>query len=42
VLPAIRKHGFFGALPAKDYIAVVKQISQLTDQLDLFAGADHE
>ncbi len=33
VLPAIRKHGFFGALPAKDYIAVVKQISQLTDQL---------
>lgn len=33
VLPAIRKHGFFGTLPAKDYIAVVKQISQLTDQL---------
>jgi prophage antirepressor-like protein len=33
VLPTIRKHGFYGALPAKDYIAVVKQISQLTDQL---------
>lgn len=33
VLPTIRKHGFFGALPAKDYIAVVKQFSQLTNQL---------
>jgi prophage antirepressor-like protein len=33
VLPTIRKHGFYGTLPPKDYIAVVKQISQLTDQL---------
>jgi len=33
VLPQIRKHGFFGSLPTKDYIAVVKQIDILTDRL---------
>lgn len=33
VLPTIRKHGFFSALPAKDYIAIIKLISQLTGQL---------
>ncbi|UOA08593.1 BRO family protein [Methylobacter sp. S3L5C] len=33
VLPAIRKHGFYGVLPPKDYLAVIKQISQLTEQL---------
>lgn len=32
VLPQIRKHGFFGVLPPKDYVAVVRQISQLTAQ----------
>lgn len=33
VLPTIHKHGFYGKLSAKDYIAVVKQISLLTNQL---------
>ena len=33
VLPQIRKHGFYGSLPAKDYIAVVKQIADLTERL---------
>lgn len=33
VLPQIRKHGFFGELSSKDYIAIVKQISDLTDRL---------
>jgi prophage antirepressor-like protein len=33
VLPQIRKHGFYGTLPPKDYVAVVRQISQLTAQL---------
>jgi prophage antirepressor-like protein len=33
VLPQIRKHGFYGTLPPKDYVAVVRQISQLTTQL---------
>ncbi len=33
VLPQIRKHGFYGSLPAKDYIAVVKQIADLTARL---------
>lgn len=33
VLPSIRKHGFYGSLPPKDYVAVVRQISQLTTQL---------
>lgn len=33
VLPAIRKHGHFGKVDAKHYLAVVKQISVLTDQL---------
>lgn len=33
VLPTLRKNGFYGKLSAKDYIAVVKQISLLTSQL---------
>lgn len=33
VLPAIRKHGFYGKVPAKDYVAVVKLIAQLTQQI---------
>jgi len=33
VLPQIRKHGFYGTLPPKDYIAVVKQIADLTERL---------
>ncbi len=33
VLPTIRKHGFFGNVPPKDYLAIVKQISLLTNQL---------
>ena len=33
MLPQIRKHGFFGILSPKDYVAVVRQISQLTTQL---------
>lgn len=33
VLPQIRKHGFFGTLPPKDYIAVVKQIDTLIERL---------
>lgn len=33
VLPQIRKLGFFGALPAKQYIAVIKQIDYLTHAL---------
>ncbi len=33
VLPAIRKHGFFGQLPPKDYIAVVQQICKLEARL---------
>lgn len=33
VLPQIRKHGFFGVLPTKDYLAVVKQIADLTNRL---------
>lgn len=33
VLPQIRKHGFYGQLPPKDYIAVIKQIADLTERL---------
>ena len=33
VLPQIRKHGYFGVLPVKEYLAVVKQIADLTDRL---------
>lgn len=33
VLPQIRKHGYYGVLPTKDYLAVVKQIADLTDRL---------
>ncbi len=33
VLPQIRKHGFYGALPPKDYIAMIKQIAELTERL---------
>lgn len=33
VLPQIRKHGFFGQVSPKDYIALVKQIADLTDRL---------
>jgi prophage antirepressor-like protein len=33
VLPQIRKLGYFGALPAKQYIAVIKQIDYLTHAL---------
>lgn len=33
VLPQIRKHGFYGSLPTKDYIAVIKQIADLTERL---------
>ncbi len=33
VLPAIRKHGFYGKVPPKDYVAVVKLIAQLTQQI---------
>lgn len=33
VLPAIRKHGFYGKVPPKDYVAVVKLIAQLTAQI---------
>ncbi len=41
VLPQIRKHGFYGSLPAKDYIAVVKQIADLTARLtDTLSGVD--
>ncbi len=33
VLPTLRKHGFFGQLPPKDYIAVVQQICKLEARL---------
>jgi prophage antirepressor-like protein len=33
VLPTIRKHGFYGKVPPKDYVAVVKLIAQLTSQI---------
>jgi prophage antirepressor-like protein len=33
VLPQIRKNGYFGKVSAKDYIAIVKQIDQLTTRL---------
>jgi prophage antirepressor-like protein len=33
VLPQIRKHGFFGDVPPKDYIAIVKQIALLEARL---------
>lgn len=33
VLPQIRKQGFYGTLPTKDYIAVIKQIADLTERL---------
>lgn len=33
VLPQIRKHGFFGDVAPKDYIAIVKQIAQLEARL---------
>jgi prophage antirepressor-like protein len=33
VLPQIRKHGYFGILPTKDYLAVIKQIMALTELL---------
>lgn len=33
VLPQIRKLGFFGVVPAKQYIAVIKQIDYLTNAL---------
>jgi prophage antirepressor-like protein len=33
VLPQIRKHGYFGVLPVKDYLAVIKQIMALTELL---------
>jgi len=32
VLPSIRKHGFFGELGRKDYIAVIRQIDHLTEK----------
>ena len=33
VLPQIRKHGFFGTVQPKDYVAIVRQIAQLTNQI---------
>ena len=33
VLPQIRKHGFFGQVNPKDYIAIIKQIADLSDRL---------
>lgn len=33
VLPQIRKHGYFGVLPVKEYLAVVKQIADLSNRL---------
>ncbi len=33
VLPAIRKHGFYGAVKPRDYLIVIKQIDYLTRQM---------
>ena len=33
VLPAIRKQGYFGKVSPKDYVAIVRQIAQLTGQI---------
>lgn len=33
VLPQLRKTGSYGVLPTKDYIAIVKQIADLTERL---------
>lgn len=33
VLPQLRKTGSYGVLPAKDYIAIIKQIADLTERL---------
>lgn len=35
VLPTIRKHGFFGNVPPKDYISIIKQIALLDSRYGL-------